>query len=63
VFNPGINQGSITIIQANIKTPDTEYIGTKLTANCAQKNAAKSMISETIKRAHPDLKPDCTALV
>lgn len=63
VFNPGINQGSITIIQANIKTPDTEYIGTRLTENCAQKKAAKSIISETINRAQPDLKPDCTAVV
>jgi len=58
-----MNQGSITIIQANIKTPATEYIGTKLTLNCAQKKAEKSLISETIKSAQPDLRPAWTALV
>lgn len=28
-----------------------------------KKKQKKSIISETIKRAHPDLRPDCTAVV
>jgi len=57
VFNNGIFQGSNVTIKAGGQTPPITILGLKLEWKNAQKKAKKNIISETINKIIPILKP------
>jgi hypothetical protein len=63
VFSRGILQGSLGAIPFGGHTAPIDGAGLRLEWKYAQKNAKKSLISDTIKRIIPRRSPVCTALV
>ena len=63
VFNKGSAQGLIVWIPKGGQTAPIQIAGDTLEWKNAQKNPKKNMISETINKTKPILKPLCTAKV